>query len=96
MICYFLVVTINFLKEKTTICHYFVNVFSLFLFLFLFLFLSTFFMLFCFIVSVRCLPIFLPIQFGTIFLLSIFFFPYVFFYMKTSQGEIEENVHYSV
>ncbi|CAI4372146.1 CAS_1a_G0013310.mRNA.1.CDS.1 [Saccharomyces cerevisiae] len=36
----------------------------MFLFLFLFLFLSTFFMLFCFIVSVRCLPIFLPIQFG--------------------------------
>ncbi|CAI4965765.1 ANM_HP_G0137280.mRNA.1.CDS.1 [Saccharomyces cerevisiae] len=33
MICYFLVVTINFLKEKTTICHYFVNIFSLFLFL---------------------------------------------------------------
>ncbi|CAI4379911.1 BAI_1a_G0013240.mRNA.1.CDS.1 [Saccharomyces cerevisiae] len=27
MICYFLVVTINFLKEKTTICHYFVNIF---------------------------------------------------------------------
>ncbi|AJU70896.1 Spg3p [Saccharomyces cerevisiae YJM1248] len=42
MICYFLVVTINFLKEKTTICHYFVNIFSLFLFLFVFVFVFIF------------------------------------------------------
>ncbi|CAI4373577.1 CPA_1a_G0013470.mRNA.1.CDS.1 [Saccharomyces cerevisiae] len=101
MICYFLVVTINFLKEKTTICHYFVNIFSLFLFLYVFVFVFVFIFVYFFYVILfyRFCSLFTYFPANSIwYYLSIIniFFPYVFFYMKTSQGEIEENVHYSV
>ena len=89
MICYFLVVTINFLKEKTTICHYFVNIFSLFLFLFVFVFVFIFVYFFYVILFYRFCSLFTYFPANSIwYYLSIIniFFPLCFFLYENFTG----------
>nr|CAI6455512.1 AAC_HP1_G0014270.mRNA.1.CDS.1 [Saccharomyces cerevisiae] len=91
MICYFLVVTINFLKEKTTICHYFVNIFSLFLFLYVFVFVFVFIFVYFFYVILfyRFCSLFTYFPVNSIwYYLSIIniFFPLCFFLYENFTG----------